>query len=64
MLAKKFANCLFKKIEIFAQPYRANVRMGNGHEMFLTLRMSATQVVKMSVLNNEIRALFDYPFSF
>ena len=49
MLAKKFANCLFKKIEIFARPYRANVRMGNGHEMFLTLIMSATQVVKMSV---------------
>ena len=49
MLAKKFANGLFKKIEIFARPYRANVRMGNGHEMFLTLMMTSTQVVEMSV---------------
>lgn len=46
---KKFGNCLFKKIEIFARPYRANVGMGNGHEMFLTLILTTTQIVKMSV---------------
>ena len=27
-------NCLFKKIEIFARRHRANVEMGDGHDMF------------------------------
>ena len=49
MPTKKLGNCLFKKIEIFAQPYRVNIRMGNGHEIFLTLIMTTTHVVKMSV---------------
>ena len=45
MPTKKFGNCLFKKIEM----KEVNIRMGNGHEMFLTLIMTTTHVVKMSV---------------
>ena len=30
-------NCLFKKIEVFARRHRANVVVGDGHEMFSIL---------------------------
>ena len=61
MLAKKFANGLFKKIEIFARPYRAN---GWAMDMrcFWLWWWLPHRLLKCQSLNNEIGALFDYLF--